>query len=98
MGRKNCTEHQGLYNTAIPLLSYGPHKIYISSGPVQYSYTSTHATDSTGSTETQVLYSRAIILLPPSAVRTEHNLRASKIHLYLYSTYGPYGLYRPQGL
>jgi len=38
--------------------------------------------------------SRAIPLLPLWAVRTVQSLSACTVELYLYSPYGPYGLYR----
>jgi hypothetical protein len=38
--------------------------------------------------------SRAIPLLPLWAVRPVQSLSACTVHLYLYSHYGPYGLYR----
>jgi len=41
--------------------------------------------------------SRAIPLLPPWAVRPLQSLRACTVQLYLYSPYGPYGLYRASG-
>jgi len=76
---------QCLYSTAIPLLP---------SVPVQYSYTSTPPMDRTASTEPQCLYSRAISLLPLWTVRPLQSLSACTVELYLYSPYGPYGLYR----
>jgi hypothetical protein len=45
-------------------------------------------------TEPQCLYNRAIPLLPLWAVRPVQSLSACIIELYLYSPYGPYGLYR----
>jgi len=45
-------------------------------------------------TEPQCLYSRAVPLLPLLAVRPVQNLSACTVQLYLYSPYGPYGLYR----
>jgi len=45
-------------------------------------------------TEPQCLYSRAIPLLPLWAVRPVQSLSACTVELYLYSPYGPYGLYR----
>ena len=45
-------------------------------------------------TEPQCLYSRAIPLLPLCAVRPLQSLSACTVELYLYSLYGPYGLYR----
>ena len=48
----------------------------------------------TACTEPQCLYSTAIPLLPLWAVRTVQNLSACTVQLYLYSPYGPYGLYR----
>jgi len=50
--------------------------------------------DRTACTELQCLYSRAIPLLPLWAVRTLQNVSACTVQLYLYSPYGPYGLYR----
>src|SRR5215475_13191330 len=48
----------------------------------------------TACTEPQCLYSRAIPLLPLWAVRPVQSLSACTVELYLYSPYGPYGLYR----
>jgi hypothetical protein len=48
----------------------------------------------TACTEPQCLYSRAIPLLPLWAVRPVQTLSACTVELYLYSPYGPYGLYR----
>ena len=79
---------QYLYSTAIPLLP---------SVTVQYSYTSTPPMGRTAFTEPQCLYSTAIPLLPSVPVQyssTSTPLSACTIQLYLYSPYGPYGLYR----
>ena len=43
-------------------------------------------------TEPQCLYSTAIPLLLLCAVRPEQSLSACTVQLYLYSSYGPYGL------
>jgi len=48
----------------------------------------------TASTEPQSLNSTAIPLLPPWAVRPVQSLSACTVQLYLYSSYGPYSLYR----
>jgi len=48
----------------------------------------------TACTEPQCLYSRAIPLLPLWAVRPVQSLSACTVELYLFSPYGPYGLYR----
>jgi len=48
----------------------------------------------TACTEPQCLYSIAITLLPLWAVQTVHSLSACTVQLYLFSPYGPYGLYR----
>jgi len=48
----------------------------------------------TACTEPQCLYSRAIPLLPLWAVQPVQILSACTVQLYLYSPYGPYGLYR----
>jgi hypothetical protein len=50
--------------------------------------------DRTACTEPQCLYSRAIPLLPLWAVQPVQSLSACTVELYLYSPYGPYGLYR----
>ena len=44
--------------------------------------------------EPQCLYSTAIPLLPLWAVRPVQSLSACTVQLYLYSSYGPYDLYR----
>jgi hypothetical protein len=48
----------------------------------------------TACTEPRCLYSRAIPLLPLWTVRPVQSLSACTVELYLYSHYGPYGLYR----
>jgi hypothetical protein len=48
----------------------------------------------TSCTEPQCLYSTAILLLPLGVVRPVECLRACTVDLYIYSPYGPYGLYR----
>jgi len=48
----------------------------------------------TSGTEPQCLYSTALPLLPLWAVRPVQSLSACTVQLYLYSPYGPYGLYR----
>ena len=45
-------------------------------------------------TKPQFLYSTAIPLLPLLVVRPVQSLSACTVQLYLYSTYGPYGLHR----
>ena len=45
----------------------------------------------TACTEPQCLYSTAIPLLPLWAVRFVQSLSACTVHLYFYSSYGPYG-------
>ena len=44
--------------------------------------------------EPQCLYSKAVPLIPLWAVRPVQSLSACTVQLYLYSPYGPYGLYR----
>ena len=87
MGRTACTVQLYLYSP------YGPYSLYRASVPVQYSYTSTPPMDRTACTESQCLYSTAILLLPLWAVRSVQNLSACTVQLYLYSPYRPYGLY-----
>ena len=48
----------------------------------------------TACAEPQCLYSTAIPLFPLWAVRPVQSLSACTVELYLYSPYGPYGLYR----
>jgi len=48
----------------------------------------------TACTEPQCLHSRVIPQLPLWAVQSEQSLSACTEQLYLYSSYGPYGLYR----
>jgi hypothetical protein len=83
-----CTVELYLYSP------YGPYSLYRALVPVQYSYTSTPPMGRTACTEPQCLYSRAIPLLPLRAVRLVQSLSACTVELYLYSPYGPYGLYR----
>ena len=58
------------------------------------SYISTPPMGRTACTEPQCLYSTAIPLLPLWTVRPVQSLSACTVQLYLYSPYGPYGLYR----
>ena len=51
-------------------------------------------TGHTACTEPQCLYSTAIPLLPLWSVRPVQILSSCTVELYLYSPYGPYGLYR----
>jgi len=83
-----CTVELYLYSP------YGPYDLYRASVPVQYSYTSTPRMDRTACTEPQCLYSRAIPLLSLWTIRPLQSLSACTVQLYLYSPYGPYGLYR----
>jgi len=62
---------------------YGPYDLYRASVPVQYSYTSTPPTGRTACTEPQCLYSTAIPLLPPRAVRPVQSLSVCTVQLYL---------------
>jgi len=83
-----CTVQLYLYSPYVP---YG---LYRASVPVQYSYTSTPPMYRTACTEPQWLYSKAIPLLPLWTVRPVQSLSGCTVKLYLYSPYGPYGLYR----
>ena len=83
-----CTVELYLYSP------YWPYGLYRAPVPAQYSYTSTPPIGRTVCTEPQCLYSTAIPLLPLLAVRSVQNLSAGTVELYLYSPYGPYGLYR----
>jgi len=83
-----CTVQLYLYTR------YWLYGLYIVSVPVQYSYTSTPPMGCTAYTEPQCLYSTAIPLLPLLAVRPVQSLSACTVQLYLYTRYGPYGLYR----
>ena len=83
-----CTVQLYLYSP------YGPYRLYRASVSVQYSYTSTPPMGHTACTEPQCLYSRVIPLLPLWAVRPVQSLSTCTVQLYLYSPYGPYGLYR----
>jgi len=84
-----CTVQLYLYSP------YGPYRLYRALVPVQYSYTSTSPMERTACTDPQCLHSTAIPLLPLWTVRSVQNLSAFRVQLYLYSPYGPYGLYRP---
>ena len=81
-------------SSAVVYSPHGPYGLYRASVPVQYSYTSTPPMGRTACTEPQCLYSRAIPLLPLWTVRPVQSLGACTVQLYLYSPYGPYGLYR----
>ena len=60
MDRTACTEPQYLYSTATPLLPLLAVRLYRTSVPVQYSYTSTPPMDRTACTEPQCLYKDAL--------------------------------------
>ena len=83
-----CTVQLYLYS------HYRPYGLYSASVPVQYSYTSTSPMGRMVCTEPQCLYSTPIPLLRLWAVRSLQRLSACTVQLYLYSPYGPYGLYR----
>ena len=83
-----CTVELYLYSP------HGPYGLYRASVPVQQGYTSTPPMGCTACTEPQCLYSRVILLLPLWAVRPVQSLSACTVELYLYTPYGPYGLYR----
>ena len=83
-----CTVELYLY------FPYWPYGLYRASVPVQCSYTSAPPIGRTACTEPQCLYSTAIPLLPLLAVRPVQSLSACTVQLYLYSPYGPYGVYR----
>ena len=83
-----CTVYLYLYSP------YGPYGLYRASVPVQYSYNSTPSMGRTACRRPQCLYSIAIPLLPLWAVRPVQSLSVCTVYLYLYSPYGPYGLYR----
>ena len=83
-----CTVQLYLYSP------YGPYGLYRASVPVQYINTSNPPMGRAACTEPQCLYSIAIPLLPLWAVRSVQSLSACTVQLYLYSPYGPCGLYR----
>jgi len=83
-----CTVELYLYSP------YGTYGLYRASVSVQYSYNSTPPMGRTACTEPQCLYSTAIPLLPLWDVRPVQSLGVCTVQLYLYSPYGPYGLYR----
>ena len=70
------------------------YSLYRASVPVQYGYTFTPPTYRTACTEPQYLYSIATPLLPLWTVRPVQSLSVRTVDLYLYSPYGPCGLYR----
>ena len=78
----------------IPLLPLWAVRLVQSLSACTVHYTSTPPMGRTACTEPQCLYSRAIPLLPLWAVRLVQSLSACTVQLYLYSPYGPYGLYR----
>ena len=73
---------------------YGPYSLYRASVLLQFIYISTPPLGRTAFTEPQFLYSKFIPLLLLWAVRPVHFLIFSTLELYLYSPYGPFGLYR----
>jgi len=77
---------------------YGPYGLHRASVPVRYSYTSTPPIGHTACTESQCLYSTAIILHPLLAIRPVQSLSACTIQIYFYSPYCPYGLSQHQCL
>jgi len=72
----------------------GPYGLYRALVPVEYSYTSIATVGRTDFAQPQCLYSTSIPLLPLWAVQSLQNLRACRVHLYLYCHCGPYGLCR----
>jgi len=72
---------------------YGQYSLYRASVPLQYSYSSTPPMGHTARIQPQSLYSTAIVLLPLLVIRPLYSNNASIVQLYLYSPYGPYGLY-----
>ena len=84
-----CTVELYLYSP------YGPYGLYSASVLVQYSYTSITPMGRTACTEPQYLYSTTIHLLPLWIVRPAQTFSSCTVQLYLYSPYGPFGLYRP---
>ena len=94
MGRTACTQPQCCIVNLYLYSPYGPYGLYTASVPVQISCTSTAPMGRTACTQPQCLYSKSIPLLPLWAVRPVHSLSACTVQLYLYSPYGPYGLYR----
>ena len=88
---------QSLNACTVQLYLYPPsglYGLYRASVPVQNSYNSTPRMGCTACTEPECLYSIAIPLLPLWAVQPGQTLSACTVQLYLYSPYGPYGLYR----
>jgi len=82
-----CTVQLYLYTL------YGPYGLYRASVPVQYSYNSTPSMGRKSCRGPQCLCSTAKFLLPLLAIRPLQSLSACTVQLYLYSPYGPYGLY-----
>jgi len=82
MGCTACTEPLCLYKGDLYLYLLVPLLMK------EYSYTSAPPMGRTACTEPLCLYKGDLYLLPSSAVGHE------RVELYLYSPYGPYGLYR----
>jgi hypothetical protein len=83
-----CTVELYLYSP------YGPYGLNRASVPVQYSYTPAPPLGRRFCTEPECLYSRTKSLQLLWAIRAVQNLCARTVELYLYSPYGPYGLYK----
>ena len=93
IGRTACTEPQCLYSTAIPLLPYWPHGLYRASVPESAAIPLLPLL-AVRPVQSLSACTVAIPLLPLWTVRPVQNLSACTVQLYLYSTYGPYSLYR----
>jgi len=83
-----CKVHLYLYSL------YVPYRLYTASVPVQYGYNSTPTVGHMAFIQPQCLYNTAIPLLSLLAIWPVESVSACTVQLYLYSPYGPYGLFR----
>jgi hypothetical protein len=94
MDRTACTEPQGMYSTAIPLIFIWTVLPVQSQGACTVQVYLYSSYGRTACTEPQCLYSKATPLLRLWAVLPVQSLSECTVQLYHYSSYGPHCLYR----
>jgi len=93
-GPESFTNSQCLYSTVSPIIPYGTNRLYTDSVPLRYRCCSITSMGRTECTETRCLYGTPKPLIPLWDFRNLDSLSDCRVHLNLYKTYGPYGLYR----
>jgi len=94
MDRTACTEPQGMYSTAIPLIFIWTVLPVQSQGACTVQVYLYSSYGRTACTEPQCLYSKANPLLPLWAILPVQSLSECTVQLYIYYSYGPCCLYR----